>query len=55
MLAGLGVGFWSDREELELVGEGAQLFEPKLSTDRREALYASWKRAVERSQNWEEV
>jgi glycerol kinase len=55
LLAGLGVGFWSDRAELESVGEGAQLFEPKLGTDRREALYASWKRAVERSQNWEEV
>ena len=55
LLAGLGVGFWSDRAELESVGEGAQLFEPKLGSDRREALYASWKRAVERSQNWEEV
>jgi glycerol kinase len=54
LLAGLGVGFWSDRAELESVGEGAQLFEPKLDAERREALYASWKRAVERSQNWEQ-
>jgi len=55
LLAGLGVGFWSDRAELESVGEGAQLFEPKLDAERREVLYASWKRAVERSQNWAEV
>jgi glycerol kinase len=55
LLAGLGVGFWSDRAELESVGEGAQLFEPKLDAERREVLYASWKRAVERSRNWAEV
>jgi glycerol kinase len=52
LLAGLGVGFWSDRAELESTGEGAQIFEPQLGADRREALYADWKRAVERSQNW---
>ncbi len=54
LLAGLGVGFWSDRAELEAVGAGAQRFEPTLDAGRREALYASWKRAVERSRNWEQ-
>jgi glycerol kinase len=55
LLAGLAVGFWSDRAELESVGERAQIFEPKLGAERREALYAGWKRAVERSQNWDEA
>jgi len=55
LLAGLAVGFWSDRADLESAGEGSQIFEPKLSAERREVLYAGWKRAVERSQKWEEA
>ena len=55
LLAGLGVGFWSDRADLESADERAQVFEPKLGAERREALYAGWKRAVERSRDWEEV
>jgi glycerol kinase len=55
LLAGLGVGFWSDPADLESAGECAQVFEPKLGAERREALYAGWKRAVERSRNWEEA
>ncbi len=55
LLAGLGVGFWSDRAELEAPGERAKVFEPQLPAERREALYAGWKRAVERSRDWEEV
>jgi len=53
LLAGLAVGFWSDRAELESLGAGAQIFEPRLRAERRELLYAGWKRAVERSRNWE--
>jgi glycerol kinase len=55
MLAGLAVGFWSDRADLGSAGERAQVFEPKLDAARREALYAGWKRAVERSRDWAEV
>jgi glycerol kinase len=55
LLAGLGVGFWSDPADLESAGERTQVFEPKLGAERREALYAGWKRAVERSRNWEEA
>jgi glycerol kinase len=55
LLAGLGVGFWSDRADLESADGRAQVFEPKLGAERREALYAGWKRAVERSRDWEEV
>jgi glycerol kinase len=31
-----------------------QIFEPTLAADRREALYARWQRAVERSRDWDE-
>jgi glycerol kinase len=55
LLAGLAVGFWSDRADLAPKGDRAQVFEPKLGAERREALYAGWKRAVERSREWEEV
>ncbi len=53
-LAGLGVGFWRDRSTLEAAtGAGARTFEPQMSQDRRDALYAGWQRAVERSRDWE--
>ena len=51
-LAGLGVGFWRDRSQLASVGE-LTVFEPKLDPARREALYANWKRAVERARDWD--
>ncbi len=50
-LAGLGVGFWSDPAEVESAGE-IRVFEPALGEERRETLYAGWKRAVERSRQW---
>jgi glycerol kinase len=54
-LAGLGVGFWKDARELEAASSaGARVFEPGMSADRRAALYADWKRAVQRSLRWEE-
>jgi glycerol kinase len=53
-LAGLGVGFWRDRSELaSALGAGRTRFEPQMSADQRESLYAGWQRAVERSRNWE--
>jgi len=55
-LAGLGVGFFRGREELESVtAEGATCFEPRIDAERREALYAGWKRAVQRSRAWAEA
>ncbi|MGI9431504.1 MAG: FGGY-family carbohydrate kinase, partial [Myxococcota bacterium] len=54
-LAGLAVGFWSDTAALsEAAAAGARVFEPALSADARDALYAGWKRAVERSRGWSE-
>ncbi len=53
-LAGLAVGFWDDGVALESESAGVQVFEPTLAADRRDALYAGWKRAVERSRDWAE-
>jgi glycerol kinase len=54
-LAGLGVGFWRDRAEIEAsTAGGMRVFDPALSESRREALYAGWKRAVERARGWAE-
>ncbi len=54
-LAGLAVGFWRGREELEaVVSNGGRTFEPALSRARRDLLYGGWKRAVERALAWEE-
>ena len=51
-LAGLGQGFWSSRSSL--VGHWVvdRVFEPKISTEAREARYAVWRRAIERSLDW---
>jgi glycerol kinase len=53
-LAGLAVGFWSDASEVSEQWAVDRTFEPQMSADQREALYAGWKRAVERSLGWEQ-
>jgi glycerol kinase len=54
LLAGLAVGFWSDRNELDVAEGQVEIFEPRLEADARERLYAGWKRAVDRSLAWDE-
>ncbi len=52
VLAGLAVGFWESPQQLdEFAGPGTR-FQPRLSADERDALYAGWRRAVERSLDW---
>ena len=53
-LAGLAVGFWSGIEEIEQIREVSRVFEPQISKEERDELYAGWKRAVERAKNWVE-
>ena len=53
-LAGLAVGFWSDRGELDQATGRRTTFAPTMGEDQREALYAGWKQAVERSKDWAE-
>jgi glycerol kinase len=51
-LAGLAVGFWSNQAEVAEHWVIDRTFEPQMSADQRDQLYAHWKRAVERSLNW---
>jgi glycerol kinase len=53
-LAGLAVGLWKDTTELARMWRAAETYEPKMSVDQRETLYAGWKRAVERARGWVE-
>jgi len=53
-LAGLAVGLWRDTSELSCLWRAAKTYEPRMSVDQREALYAGWKRAVERARKWVE-
>ncbi len=51
-LAGLGVGFWKSQDEIAAHWKIDRVFEPKMSRDEAGALYAGWKKAVERCLNW---
>ncbi len=52
LLAGLAVGYWSDQREVEELWREDRIFEPKMSAEEREKLYAGWKLAVELSKGW---
>lgn len=52
-LAGLASGFWSSQEEIAKQWAVEKTFEPQMASDKRDALYAGWKRAVERAKGWE--
>lgn len=45
-LAGLGVGFWKDIEEIKSFYEAGEIIEPTMSEEKRENLYAGWQQAV---------
>lgn len=51
-LAGLAVGVWENKEEIEKNRQVERIFEPKMDEAKRNALYDGWKRAVERSKDW---
>jgi len=51
-LAGLGVGFWKSKEQIEQHWKIDKVYEPKMGDDQKEKLYQNWKRAVERSLRW---
>jgi glycerol kinase len=48
-LAGLAVGLWADEAEIERLVPPRDRFEPRMSPERREALYAGWREAVVRT------
>ncbi|MDR3645846.1 MAG: glycerol kinase GlpK [Clostridia bacterium] len=51
-LAGLAAGFWKDLGEVAGLREQDRIFTPQMDAGRRAALFAGWKRAVERSRGW---
>ncbi|ADQ13509.1 glycerol kinase GlpK [Halanaerobium hydrogeniformans] len=51
-LAGLAVGFWDNKEELVAKWDRDALFVPKMAEEKKEKLYAGWKKAVERAKDW---
>jgi glycerol kinase len=50
--AGLAVDFWSDEEELRERWSEDKRWEPDMDADERDAAYAKWKKAVERTFDW---
>jgi glycerol kinase len=52
-LAGLAVGFWKDRAEVQRVWEADRVFEPKLSADEAAHRRRRWAEALERAREWE--
>ena len=54
-LAGLAVGFWTDRTEIATRLEIDRSFAPAMPVELREKKYRGWKKAVERSRSWEDA
>ena len=51
-LAGLGVGFYRDEQELAALKRDHTLFTPKLTNAVRESLLRHWQRAMDKSRGW---
>ncbi len=51
-LAGLATGVWKHTSDVSRRWRPADTYDPKMSSDQRESLYADWKRAVERARGW---
>ena len=53
-LAGLATGYWESVEEIERIWLPEKTFEPTADPADMEKKYQGWKRAVERSRDWEQ-
>jgi glycerol kinase len=51
-LAGLAVGYWQSTEEIAVNWKVERHFDPRLSDDQREDLYAGWQKAIQRAAGW---
>ncbi|MHB1394690.1 MAG: glycerol kinase GlpK [Clostridia bacterium] len=52
-LAGLAVGYWSDKEEIAKKWNVDKTFKPDMPEADKESKYISWKKAVGRAMKWE--
>jgi glycerol kinase len=53
--AGLAVGYWSDPEDLRANWQEGRRWSPSWTYEQREAGYAGWRKAVQRTLDWVEV
>ncbi len=53
-LAGLAVGYWEDKKSIQENWALDKQFTPNMAAEERDGLYHNWKRAVDRSLDWEE-
>lgn len=53
-LAGLATGYWKSKDEIKKVWRIDSIFTPSMDEETRNKRYTTWKRAVERSKQWEE-
>nr|XP_012292421.1 putative glycerol kinase 5 [Aotus nancymaae] len=51
-LAGLAVGFWTDKEELKKLRQSEVVFKPQKKCQEYETSMENWAKAVKRSMNW---
>lgn len=51
-LAGLGIGFWKSRQEVESLREVGKRFTLCMEATQRQVLRRGWERALERAKNW---
>ncbi|MEC8337758.1 MAG: glycerol kinase, partial [Planctomycetota bacterium] len=54
-LAGLGVGFWSQMDEIAELWECDHVFKPQIQETERTQRYRTWQQAVARSQHWNDA
>jgi glycerol kinase len=52
-LAGLGVGFWKDSDDLARHWAAERIFQPAMPAQSRQRLRSGWSRALERAKEWE--
>ena len=50
--AGIATGFFSDLDQLSALWAEDRRWQPSMAEEQRETLYASWKKAVERTFDW---
>ena len=53
--AGLAVGFWETEDELRANWQEDRRWTPRWTAEQREAGYAGWRKAVERTLDWVDV
>jgi glycerol kinase len=53
--AGLAVGFWKNTDEMRANWNESKRWEPQWTQEQRDAGYAQWKKAVERTLDWVDV